>query len=81
MADFLLSDVLRQKMCFSPLKLSHSKKHGGGGSKFWQVIPIATTALGVIKLSPLLQRLFFLSIRHLCLRVFHYFKQNICHGF
>lgn len=38
------------------------------------------SALAVIELSSLLQRFLF-SIRYLSLRVFCYFKLNMCHGF
>lgn len=36
MTAFPVSDVIRQKNVFSPLTLSHSKRHGGGCSEFLQ---------------------------------------------
>lgn len=37
MTAFPLSGQKNPKKVFSPLALSHSKKHGSGYSKFWQV--------------------------------------------
>lgn len=63
------------------LALSHSKEHGSGCSKIWQVyFHLRQLALAVTTLSVLLQRFLF-SVSHLCLTVFHYFERNICHGF
>lgn len=63
------------------LALSHFKEHGSGCSKIWQVyFRLRLLALAVTTLSAPLQRFLF-SVSHLCLTVFHYFEQNICHGF
>lgn len=63
------------------LALSHSREHGSGCSKIWQVyFHLRQLALAVTTLSALLL-LFLFSLSHLCMTVFHYFEQNICHGF